>query len=219
VYGVGAYAGFDLAHAAGNVKVDLHANDVDFACWCSYKYLNSGPGGIGGLYVHERHGKNTKLPRTAGWWGHQLSTRFKMTDPFTPIEGAYGFRHSNPCVLATVALQASLELFDRAGLDALLKKQRLLTGFCELLLGHHLGEKAVIITPKHVSERGCQLSVVCQGKKSASELEHALALKGIVVDVRGHIIRIAPTPLYNTYTDVLKCVEALKVVLTEGTSG
>lgn len=210
---VGAYAGFDLAHAVGNVRLDLHEKNVDFACWCSYKYLNSGPGGIAGLYIHERHGKNTSLPRTAGWWGHQLSTRFKMTDPFMPIEGAYGFRHSNPCVLATVALQASLELFDRAGIDALVRKQRLLTAFLEGLLKATFPNNLTILTPTNVKERGCQLSLVFSGSKSARELEHLLALKGVIVDVRGHIVRVAPTPLYNTFADAVMLVEALKAVL------
>lgn len=130
-----------------------------------------------------------------------------------PIEGAYGFRHSNPCVLATVALQASLELFDRAGIDALVRKQRLLTAFLEGLLKATFPNNLTILTPTNVKERGCQLSLVFSGSKSARELEHLLALKGVIVDVRGHIVRVAPTPLYNTFADAVMLVEALKAVL------
>jgi kynureninase len=194
----GIVVGFDLAHAVGNVPVKLHDWNVDFACWCSYKYLNSGPGGIGGFFIHEQHARNFDMPRLSGWWGHDLKTRFKMDDPFSPIPGAFGWRLSNPTVFPIVTLLASLELFDQAGMDNLRSKSVLLTAYMEILLDEIMKEKVTIVTPRDPKQRGCQLSLRVEGVES-KHLEEDLRNEGVVVDVRGPIIRAAPTPLYNRF--------------------
>lgn len=208
----GARVGFDLAHGAGNVELKLHDWNVDFAAWCSYKYLNSGPGGIGGLFFHEQHHADPTLHKFSGWWGHQLNTRFQMKHEFEPIPGAFSFRLSNPSVFPVVSLLATLEIMHRIGMDAMLKKQRLLTGYLEALLSSELGPSLVtIITPTDPSQRGCQLSL--DFHRNAREFEHQLYLHGIVSDARDTIIRAAPTPLYNSFSDVRRFVDVLKTLL------
>eukprot|EP01125_Pyxidicula_operculata_P022722 TRINITY_DN9529_c0_g1_i1.p1 TRINITY_DN9529_c0_g1~~TRINITY_DN9529_c0_g1_i1.p1 ORF type:complete len:446 (+),score=80.92 TRINITY_DN9529_c0_g1_i1:60-1340(+) len=217
---VGAKAGFDLAHAVGNVELQLHEWNVDFACWCSYKYLNSGPGGIGGIFVHSKYADGKNLKRFAGWWGHDLKTRFKMEDPFSPMPGAFGYRHSNPSVLTTVSLLSSLNIFDSVGMKALCQKSKKLTGYLEYMLVHLLKDQIQIITPQDKNKRGCQLSLKFIGENeiSAKEIEERLFDRGVVCDVRGKIIRAAPTPLYNTYSDVYHFVHILKDVLSSTTT-
>lgn len=208
----GARVGFDCAHGAGNVELRLHEWGVDFAAWCSYKYLNSGPGGIGGLFFHEKHHEDPSLHRFTGWWGHKLDTRFGMKAEFEPIPGAYSFRLSNPAVLPVVSLLATLENITQVGMKALVTKQRLLTGYLETLLNSELGpEHVTIITPSDASQRGCQLSL--DFHRDAAKFEHELFLHGIVTDARDPVVRAAPTPLYNSYTDVRKFVDVLKRLL------
>jgi len=207
----GIVVGIDLAHAIGNVPLQLHDWDVDFACWCSYKYLNSGPGGIAGIFVHSKHG--LKEPRFAGWWGHDLKTRFEMSSPFSPIEGAYGYRLSNPCVLSMTALRASLDIFDEANINKLREKSLLLTTYLEALMLHFIGDKITIITPREPSHRGCQLSIIFKNGQ-VKQIQDQLCKKGVVVDTREpDVMRIAPTPLYNTFTDVYNFVMLLTDVL------
>ncbi len=155
----GAVVGFDLAHAAGNIELKLHDWNVDFAAWCSYKYLNSGPGGIAGIFVHEKHHENADLPRFAGWWGHDKETRFLMDDEFMPMQSAEGWQLSNPPIFQLAALRASLDIFEEAGMKNLLEKSRKLTGYLEFLLGEIEDERISIITPSNPNERGCQLSI------------------------------------------------------------
>ncbi|MCH2145050.1 MAG: kynureninase [Phycisphaerales bacterium] len=210
---VGAMAGFDLAHAAGNVMLQLHDWNVDFACWCSYKYLNSGPGALAGAFVHERHGDDGSIPRFAGWWGNDPDSRFQMQliPEFVPQKGAAGWQLSNPPILAAAPLVASLELFDEAGMSALCAKSRALTGYLEYLLRESMPETCSVITPSSTSERGCQLSihVTDQPRRRFDALmEH-----GIICDFREpDVIRLAPTPLYNRFIDV----HAAATVLGEG---
>eukprot|EP01098_Paradermamoeba_levis_P007571 TRINITY_DN3132_c0_g1_i2.p1 TRINITY_DN3132_c0_g1~~TRINITY_DN3132_c0_g1_i2.p1 ORF type:complete len:337 (+),score=79.31 TRINITY_DN3132_c0_g1_i2:517-1527(+) len=205
----GIVVGFDLAHAVGNVPLHLHDWNVDFAVWCSYKYLNSGPGGIGGSFIHAKHAVNN-YPRLAGWWGHHLPSRFGMSDPFSAIPGAFGYRLSNPPVLCVASLLSSLELFEEAGMDRLREKSKLLTGYLELLLEEKLPEKIAIITPSDPEQRGCQLSLRFLFDKTAREVEEKLNEKGVVCDVRQpNIIRIAPVPLYNSFSDVRKLVSLI----------
>jgi kynureninase len=208
----GARVGFDLAHGAGNVTLKLHEWQVDFAAWCSYKYLNSGPGGIGGLFFHERHHNDPSLHKFSGWWGHQLTTRFQMKHEFEEIPGAFAFRLSNPSVLPIVSLLATLEIMNQVGFENMANKQRILTGYMEALLRTELGEKYVsIVTPADPTQRGCQLSL--DFHRNAKDLEHQLYLRGIVADARDTIIRAAPTPLYNSYSDVRRFVDVLKEIL------
>jgi kynureninase len=205
---VGAYAGFDLAHAIGNVPMNLHKDDVDFAVWCSYKYLNSGPGAVAGAFVHERHGKNNELPRFAGWWGHHEKERFLMKKGFTPMEGVDGWQVSNFPVLPGAAHLASLEIFQKAGINKLRQKSILLTGYLEFLLKQVDPESKhiQILTPSNAKERGCQLSIFTKqnGKKIFSKLVKA----GVVADWREPgVIRVAPVPLYNTFEEVFRFAE------------
>jgi kynureninase len=206
----GCIVGFDLAHAAGNVPLSLHDWDVDFAAWCSYKYLNAGPGAVAGCFVHERHGKNKDLPRLAGWWGNDPKTRFRMhLEPeFLPREGADGWQLSNPPILAMAPLRASLELFDEAGLTALRAKSVVLTGYLEWLLEQAAGSPFQVITPPAPEERGCQLSlrVLDRPRERFRDLENA----GVVGDFREpDVIRLAPVPLYNTFHEVWRCAKLL----------
>jgi kynureninase len=198
----GAIAGFDLAHAIGNIPLHLHKDNVDFAVWCSYKYLNSGPGGVAGAFVHERH-NNSNLPRLAGWWGHDEKARFRMEKGFVAMQGVDGWQISNFPVLSGAALMASLELFEKAGMTALRKKSRLLTGYLDFLLrsvdGHD--RHFTIITPPIEHDRGCQLSLLMKGngKKVFARLTRA----GVIADWREpDVIRIAPVPFYNSFEDV-----------------
>lgn len=205
----GCVVGFDLAHAAGNLILHLHDWNVDFAAWCSYKYLNSGPGGIAGVFVHERHTKNDTLPRFAGWWGHDKESRFLMESDYVPIRSAEGWQLSNPPILPLAALRASLQIFDEAEISALRKKSRLLTEYLEFLINRFLREDVAIITPQDPQQRGCQLSLVL--RKKGREIYQQLAKNGFISDWREpDVIRVAPVPLYNTFQDVFRFVGQLK---------
>ncbi len=207
-HSVGAYAGFDLAHAVGNIPLSLHAWDVDFACWCSYKYLNSGPGGVGGAFVHERHGNNPDLFRLAGWWGNDEKTRFKMQKGFVPQKGAASWQMSNAPVFNMVAHNASLDIFEKAGIDALRAKSLDLTGYMEYLLQQIAHLPFRIITPSEPAKRGCQLSLLFADR--GREVFEALTENGVIADWREpNVIRIAPVPLYNTYEDCFRFYEIL----------
>ena len=203
--------GLDLAHAAGNVPLRLHDWNVDFAVWCSYKYLNAGPGNTGGLFVHERYAQDTTLPRFAGWWGHNESERFQMQAGFQPMPGADGWQLSNVNILSMAAQRASLEITQRAGMDALRRKSVQLTGFLAQCLTDVLKAQVSIITPKLPEARGCQLSLVVNGGKSVFD---ALTRAGVVADWREpDVIRVAPVPLYNTFEEVYRFCIALQQVL------
>ena len=206
---VGAVVGFDLAHAAGNLFLKLHDWKVDFAAWCSYKYLNSGPGGIAGVFVHEKHVTNTDLPRFAGWWGHDKTTRFLMGDEFIPMCGAEGWQLSNPPIFQMASLRASLEIFHEAGMKNLREKSVKLTDYLEFLLKQIETDRIEIITPSISNQRGCQLSIrVINSDKS---LFKAITQKGVVADWREpDVIRVAPVPLYNSFMDCWKFAEILK---------
>lgn len=203
--------GYDLAHATGNVKMELHDWNVDFATWCSYKYLNSGPGGTSGVFVHEKHAENNLLPRLSGWWGNDESTRFKMQKGFIPQQGAAGWQMSNAQVLSMAAHRASLAIFDEVGMDKLIAKSKLLTGYLEFLLLNGKRKDFKIITPEDVAQRGCQLSIVMNenGKKTFD----ALTQNGVIADWREpDVIRVAPVPLYNTFEDVYRFAEIFHAV-------
>ncbi|MCB9305171.1 MAG: kynureninase [Lewinellaceae bacterium] len=202
-HNAGACAGFDLAHAAGNVPLDLHRWNADFAVWCSYKYLNSGPGGPSGVFVHERHGNNPGLPRFAGWWGHDESERFEMKKGFKPMRGAEGWQLSNAQIFSFAAHKASLDIFDEAGIPALRAKSEHLTGFLEFVLeaSRHKDGLFRIITPRNPAERGCQLSLLTDGRGKA--LFDFLSEHGAIADWREpNVIRFAPVPLYNSFEDI-----------------
>lgn len=206
---VGAIAGFDLAHAAGNVPLQLHHWNVDFACWCSYKYLNSGPGGVSGVYIHERHVSNEYLPRFAGWWGYEKETRFRMEKGFKPIPTAEGWQLSNAPVLSMAAHKASLDIFEQAGWELLFEKGRNLSGYLHFVLNEINNGAFEIITPADPASRGCQVSLLMKhnGKQVFDHLSHA----GVIADWREpDVIRIAPVPLYNSYTDVWKFGNLMK---------
>ncbi|TPX34178.1 hypothetical protein SmJEL517_g03079 [Synchytrium microbalum] len=197
----GCVVGFDLAHAVGNVPLQLHDWNVDFAAWCTYKYLNSGAGGIGGAFVHERHASDSTLPKFLGWWGTDPTTKFAMSHDFKPINGANQYRVSNPAVLTTVALMGSLSVFDKTSMAELRAKSLLLTGYLEHLLDKLSSPYIKIITPRDPLQRGCQLSVLLQGRNMEA-VHHALLQQGIVCDERKpDVIRISPAPLYNTFED------------------
>ena len=207
----GCFVGFDLAHAAGNVKLKLHEIGCDFAVWCTYKYLNSGPGAIGACFVHERHA-HAELPRFEGWWGFDKATRFKMTPDFVPIGGAESWTLSTPPVLAMAAIHASLEIFEEAGMDNLIKKSQQLTAFTAYLIQQIPTDRIKIITPTHPEQRGCQLSIQVQGAEKS--LFYKLLENGVVGDWREpNVIRVAPTPLYNSFQDAFNFVEILKKLI------
>lgn len=208
--------GFDLAHAIGNIPLHLHDWDVDFAVWCGYKYLNGGPGAIGGCFVHERHARAFDLPRFAGWWGHDKRSRFSMPDEFVPLAGAEGWQISNPAVFAAAPLLASFELFDRTGIDALRAKSIRLTGYLELLLRAWLEESVEIVTPSAIEARGCQLSLrLKKSRDEARAIHERLSRLGYICDWRDpDIIRVAPAPLYNGFVDVWSFADALKRLCT-----
>lgn len=205
-HAVGAVVGFDLAHAAGNIHLKLHEWDVDFAAWCSYKYLNSGPGGVSGMFVHERFANRPDLPRFAGWWGYDKSTRFQMEPGFKPMEGAEGWQLSNAPVISMAAHWASLEIYDEVGMERLNEKTVLLTGYLEFILDELTAKyqdqcRFEIITPREKHRRGAQLSILVHGKGKA--LFDALSANGVVADWREpNVIRVAPVPLYNSFEDV-----------------
>lgn len=206
-HNVGAYAGFDLAHAAGNVQLQLHNWNADFACWCSYKYLNSGPGGVAGVYIHERLAKDTTLPRFAGWWGYTKQTRFRMEKGFEAIPTAEGWQLSNAPVLSMAAHKASLDIFAEAGMQALTAKSNLLSEYLLFILddinfrqSHNIIE---IITPRQQNARGCQVSMLMLEK--GREVFNELIKQGVIADWREPgVIRIAPVPLYNTFEEIYR---------------
>ncbi|MBS1583711.1 MAG: kynureninase [Bacteroidetes bacterium] len=207
---VGALAGYDLAHAAGNLHLQLHAWEADFACWCSYKYLNSGPGGVAGAFVHQRHLK-ADLPRFAGWWGHDKATRFRMAPEFSPMPTAEGWQVSNAPVLPMAVHRVALEQFDRAGIERLRAKSEQLTAYLEATV-RHVGAKhdvrLEVITPSDTAQRGCQLSILAHGMGRG--LFDQLTARGVFVDWREpNVIRMAPVPLYNSFEDVFRCGEIL----------
>lgn len=204
----GAVAGWDLAHAAGNVPLALHDWNVDFAAWCSYKYLNGGPGAVAGAYVHERHGRDAGLPQFAGWWGNDPKTRFVMGPEFAPVATADRWQLSNPPIMAMAPVRASLEIFDRVGMRALREKSVRLTGYMERLIDAMPGRPVEIVTPKEAGARGCALSLrVNTGAKGMME---RLKKAGVICDFREpDVIRAAPVPLYNTYEDVWRFVGAM----------
>jgi kynureninase len=206
----GCIAGFDLAHAAGNVVLQLHDWQVDFAVWCSYKYLNSGPGAVAGCFVHRRHGQNLDLPRLAGWWGNDPATRFRMhlQADFVPRTGADGWQVSNPPILALAPLRASLALFDEAGMTALRAKSERLTGYLLALLAELPTGQFEVITPRESAEHGCQVSILVHDRPR--ERLAALQAEGVVCDFREpNVIRAAPVPLYNGFHEVWSFARAL----------
>jgi kynureninase len=207
-HAVGALAGWDLAHWAGNLPARLHDWGVDFACWCSYKYLNAGPGAVAGAFVHERHGADVSIPRFAGWWGNDPRTRFAMGPEFVARPGADGWQCSNPPILALAPLLASLRIFDRAGMDALHAKSRALTGYLRALLAEWAPDGCRIITPDAPGRHGAQLSVAFEHDARARHAE--LTRRGIVCDFREpNIVRLAPAPLYNGWSDARAAAAAL----------
>ena len=208
-HSAGAQVGYDLAHAAGNVELKLHDWDIDFAVWCTYKYLNAGPGATACAFVHERHGDNPDLVRLAGWWGNDPDKRFTMPHEFTPQQGAAGWQLSNAPVMAMAPLYASLAIFDEATLPRMRKKSERLTGFFERCLDAVDG--VTLVTPRDPAARGCQLSLRIPG--DASAVKGLLQKRGVVVDYRHpDIIRAAPVPLYNSFTDVWRLVRHLEEV-------
>ena len=197
--------GFDLAHAAGNIKLNLHNWNIDFAAWCSYKYMNSSPGSIAGIFIHEKHFKEKNIPRFAGWWGYDKTTRFKMEKGFTPIQTAEGWQLSNVPILLMAAHKAALDIFNKAGMPALLEKSKKLTGYLDFIIKEinttlETHEKLEIITPK---ERGCQLSIIAHS--NGKGLFDSLTANGVFADWREpNVIRCAPVPLYNSFEDVFR---------------
>jgi kynureninase len=218
-HAVGAIAGFDLAHAAGNVPLSLHEWDVDFAAWCSYKYLNSSPGNVGAIFVHERHAKNVDLPRFGGWWGHDKSTRFEMKNGFQPMEGAEGWQLSNVPILGMSAMKASLEIFAEVGMPALRDKSEKLTGYLEYTVGLLAEEfpdaSITVITPRDPAQRGTQLSIDIAGRER--QLFDNMIAAGVIADFREPcVIRMAPVPLYNSFEDVFIFGKVMRTLLAQG---
>lgn len=213
-HNVGAYCGFDLAHAAGNIELKMHDWNVDFACWCSYKYLNSGPGGVAGAYIHQKHITDKTLPRLAGWWGHDKASRFKMEKGFNPIETAEGWQLSNAPVLSMAAHKASLDIFEDAGMENLIPKGKMLSDYLLFILNevnNGLDKKIIeIITPS--DDKGCQVSILMLEK--GKEVFEALKQQGVIADWREpNVIRVAPVPLYNSFEDVYRFGEIIKAFL------
>ncbi|MFK7954314.1 MAG: kynureninase [Ekhidna sp.] len=213
-HAVGAHAGFDLAHAVGNIPMSLHDDGIDFAVWCSYKYLNSGPGGVGGLFIHEKHGKDQTIPRMSGWWGHDAEARFKMNNEINPIQSVDGWQLSNVNILSQAAHLASLEVFKKADIHKMRAKSVLLTGYMEELIHESslLKQNIKIITPSNPEERGCQLSLFL--KNHGKSVFDTIVSKGVIMDWREpNVIRVAPVPLYNSFQDVYDFIEILKEAL------
>lgn len=210
-HAAGAIVGFDLAHAVGNLPLRLHDSDADFAVWCHYKYMNAGPGAVGGCFVHARHAR-TDRPRFAGWWGHEQTTRFQMGPAFTPTPGADGWQLSNPPVLALAPLRASLDVFCSVGLPALRERSLQLTGYLEALIRARLASTLQIVTPADPAQRGAQLSLrVAGGRSQGRSLFDHLASVGVIGDWREpDVIRISPAPLYNTHADILRFARAVE---------
>ena len=215
-HAVGAIAGFDLAHAAGNVPLALHDWDIDFAAWCSYKYLNSGPGNAGAIFVHEKHGEDSELPRFGGWWGHDKNTRFKMDSGFRPMPGAEGWQLSNAPVFGMAVMKSSLDIFNEVGMTALREKSEKLTGYLEFViqdLATEFPDAGIsIITSDKPDERGSQLSLNFEGRDR--EMFDKLTAAGVIADFREPcMIRVAPVPLYNSFEDVHTFGQVLRNVL------
>lgn len=215
-HNVGAYAGFDLAHAAGNIFLNMHDWDVDFACWCSYKYLNSGPGGVSGIYIHEKYAADTTLPRLAGWWGHDKDSRFKMEKHFMPIATAEGWQVSNAPILSMAAHKASLDIFREAGMENLLQKSRLLSNYLLFILDeiNKLVSPPVleVISPQEDAQKGCQISILML--QNGKNIFEALKKHGVLADWREpNVIRVAPVPLYNSFEDVFRFGEMLSALV------
>jgi kynureninase len=213
----GAKVGFDLAHAAGNVPLQLHNWNVDFACWCSYKYLNSGPGAMGGVYIHERYHKNSSIQRLAGWWGYDKETRFQMKKGFKPVLTAEGWQLSTPSPVLFAAHKAALEIFDEAGLEQIHAKRKMLSDYLLFILdscNSRSKEKMIeVITPRQESERGCQVSMLML--KNGKKVFDKLSANGIFADWREpDVIRIAPVPLYNTFEEVWTFGDTLQKILS-----
>ena len=205
----GCVVGFDLAHAAGNLDLNLHEDGPDFAAWCSYKYLNGGPGALGGVFVHQRHENNFDLPRFTGWWGHDKKTRFTMPDDFVPMPGAEGWQLSNPPIFAMAAMRASLDLFQEVGMARLNQKSAQLTGYLTELIQAADIPGITLITPIDASNRGCQISLRVKGAEKA--LFNRITAAGVIADWREpDVIRVAPVPFYNSFEDVFNFVEILK---------
>lgn len=213
---VDAFVGFDLAHAAGNVPLKLHDWNIDFATWCSYKYMNSGPGNVSGVYIHERFAEDESIPRFAGWWGHDEGKRFLMEKGFKPMPGADGWQLSNSNVLATAAHLASLEIFEEVGMASLRSKSLQLTGYLEFIIDDLSGEDQIfeIITPRNPEERGAQLSIFFH--KKGKEMFDYLVENGVIGDWREpNVIRIAPAPMYNSFEDVYHFGRLLKEAINK----
>jgi kynureninase len=214
----GALCGFDLAHAVGNVPLDLGATAVDFACWCTYKYLNSGQGAIAACYVNEKHARDPDIPRLNGWWGTDEASRFLMGPEFIPASGAAAWQVSNPPILAMAPIRASLAMFEAAGMPALRDKSVRITAFLEQLVRDELGQWIDIITPAEPQRRGCQLSLrVMAGARAGRQLFEQLEAAGTIPDWREpDIIRVSPVPMYNRYEDCWRFVEQVKRFMTSG---
>ena len=210
----GCKVGFDCAHGAGNVQLNLHDSGADFAVWCTYKYMNSGPGSIAGCFVHERYAYKKNLNRFTGWWGHNKETRFQMRDEFDQLAGAEGWQLSNPPILSMAAIKASLDIFDEVGIEKLVAKSKNLTGYFEFLINELKNDNISIITPSNPEERGCQLSI--QVKNADQSLHNKLTEAGIISDWREpDVIRCAPVPLYNSFQDIYHMVDRLKKILND----
>lgn len=212
----GIIAGFDLAHAAGNIPLKLHEWDVDFACWCSYKYLNSGPGGVGGVFIHERFHRDKHINRFGGWWGYDKATRFKMEKRFNPMPTAEGWQLSTPSLLLYASHKAALDIFEQAGLEDIRAKQKLLNKYLWFLLDeiNKSSSKKTIefITPRNEDERGCQVSMLMLDR--GKEIFDELSRRGIMVDWREpNVIRVAPVPLYNTFEEAWKFANVMNSIL------
>jgi len=216
----GALAGFDLAHAVGNVNLKLHDWDVDFAMWCSYKYLNAGPGSVGAAYIHEKHAQDISIPRFAGWWGNDPKTRFTMPKEFVPVKTADAWQLSNAPVFSMAALKSSLDIFSEAGMEKLVQKSKELTGYLEFIINEinsrdaGNGSQLKIITPMGQNERGCQLSLIV--KERGKKIFDYLVKNGVVADWREpDVIRVAPVPLYNSFEDVFLLGEMMEKAIKE----
>jgi len=211
----GAKVGFDLAHAAGNVSLQLHEWNVDFACWCSYKYLNAGPGAVGAVYIHERFHNDKNIKRYGGWWGYDKPTRFKMDKGFKPINSAEGWQLSTPTFTSLALHKASLDIFEQAGWENIQAKRKLLNDYLWFILNEIRIERAIeIITPKNEKERGCQVSLLMPG--NGKTVFDELAKAGIMVDWREpNVIRLAPVPLYNSFEEVWQFGNILRQILKE----
>ena len=215
-HSIGAYAGFDLAHAAGNVALKLHDWNVDFACWCSYKYLNSGPGGVAGAYIHEKHAADTSMPRFAGWWGYTKETRFKMEKGFEAIPTAEGWQLSNAPILSMAAHKAALDIFEEAGMERLHNKRGLLSSYLSFVINdcnRKASEKIIeIITPENEMERGCQVSMLML--KNGKQIFDELTRQSVIADWREpNVIRVAPVPLYNSFKDIYRFGQIISSII------